>query len=183
MGNISSTNSGIDNVEVLFTKDEIADTVQELAEQINEDYNTSTDLVLVCKLKSAVFFMADLSRAITIPHTHFYANTPNDNYSCLKGKDVIIIDTLIKTGKTLSDLVNNIKRFEPKTVVSCILLKKENTQTYYCGEIKYYGMYFSQESNPIGYGLDFDEEYRELNFIGVFSEGSTEGSTEGSDSD
>jgi hypoxanthine phosphoribosyltransferase len=192
MGNASSNNEGegkvvnemdtyLENITVLYDEDEIADAVHNVAEEITEDYR-GKEVVLVCVLKGAVFFMADLSRVLGVPHEHRYitASSYLDDQSTgkvtitemgtlnVEGKHVIIVEDIVDTGLTLKTLVEHIQEKEkPASIACCALLDKPSKRVHEV-DVKYTGIEI-EDQFVLGYGLDYNEKYRDLPFIGVYS--------------
>lgn len=174
-------NDYLDGITVLYDEDEISAAVQEVAETIADNYS-GKDVVLVCVLKGAVFFMADLSRALNVPHEHRYitANsylgenstgkvtiTENESLN-VEGKHVIIVEDIVDTGLTLKTLMEHIqKRDRPASIECCVLLNKQSRRQHSV-DVKYVGIEI-EDQFVVGYGLDFNEKYRDLPFIGVYT--------------
>lgn len=165
--------------EVLLTKEEIADKVQELGKTLAAEYHDKRPL-LVCVLKGALLFVADLSRAMEIPlEVDFMAVSSygvstkssgvvrilKDLETSIEGRHVLIVEDIIDTGLTLNYLIENLKSRKPASIKICTLLDKPSRrrvqlQPDYCG-------FVIPDKFVIGYGLDFAEIYRNLPFIGV----------------
>ena len=164
---------------VLVSEQQLKDKVAQLGAQISQDY-AGKDLVLVSILKGAVVFMADLMRAVTIPCSidfmvvsSYGAGTTTtglvkiikDLDSDLSGKDVLIVEDILDTGVTLSNLVPMLKMRNPNSVKICTILdkpsrRKANIQPDYEG-------FQVPDEFVVGYGLDYDEKYRNLPYDGV----------------
>lgn len=172
-----SMNDDIRNV--LVSEEQLKARVAELGAQISQDY-AGTDLVLVSILKGAVVFMADLMRAVTIPCSidfmvvsSYGAGTTTsglvkiikDLDSDLSGKDVLIVEDILDTGVTLSNLVPMLKMRNPNSVRICTILDKPSRRR---ADIRadYTGFEVPDEF-VVGYGLDYDEKYRNLPYVGV----------------
>lgn len=166
---------------VLFTKQQIQDRVAELAAQIDTDY-AGRDILLVGVLKGAIMVMADLSRAI---HSHvtmdwmavssYGSGTQSsgvvrilkDLETDLMGKHVLIVEDIIDSGLTLSWLKANLISRGPASVEICTLLRKPKAAKVEI-DVKYVGFEIANEF-VVGYGLDFAEIYRNLDFIGTLA--------------
>ena len=165
--------------EVLLTKEEIEEVVKELGKKITEDYRDK-NLLLITVLKGAVVFLGDLMRAIEMPCeiefmvlSSYGAGTTStgsvkivkDIDLPLEGKDVLIVEDILDTGYTLSFLLDLLKGRNPNSIEICTLLDKPDRRKV---EIlaKYTGRKIPDEF-VVGYGLDYDEKYRNLPFIGV----------------
>lgn len=165
---------------ILVTEAELKAKVEELGARISADY-AGRDLLLVSILKGAVVFMADLMRAITIPcsidfmvvSSYGGSNTSStglvkiikDLDQDLTGKDVLIVEDILDTGITLSNLVPMLKLRNPNSVRLCTILskpsrRKADIEPDYCG-------FEVPDEFVVGYGLDFDERYRNLPYVGV----------------
>lgn len=165
--------------DVLVSEEQLKARVSELGAQISQDY-AGKDLVLVSILKGAVVFMADLMRAVTIPCSidfmvvsSYGAGTTTsglvkiikDLDSDLSGKDVLIVEDILDTGVTLSNLVPMLKMRNPNSVRICTILDKPSRRR---ADIRadYTGFEVPDEF-VVGYGLDYDEKYRNLPYVGV----------------
>lgn len=168
--------------EVLVTEEQIRERVTDIAGQITADY-AGKDPVLVCVLKGAVFFMADLVREITIPcEMDFMAvssyGSSSDSSGVVRilkdldaqveGRHVIIVEDIIDTGLTLSYLMKNLKARNPETVEVCALLTKPERRRV-DNPCRYVGFEVPNRF-VVGYGLDYQERYRNLRFIAALPE-------------
>lgn len=164
---------------VLVSEQQLKDKVAQLGAQISQDY-AGKDLVLVSILKGAVVFMADLMRAVTIPcsidfmvGSSYGAGTTTtgqvkiikDLDSDLSGKDVLIVEDILDTGVTLSNLVPMLKMRDPNSVRICAILDKPSRRRADI-QADYIGFQVPDEF-VVGYGLDYDEKYRNLPYVGV----------------
>ena len=165
---------------VLVSEEELKAKVRELGAQISRDYE-GKNLVLVSILKGSVVFMADLMRAVSIPCSidfmvvsSYGGSTPpppppppppKDLDGDLAGKDVLIVEDILDTGITLSNLVPMLKMRHPNSVKICTILDKPSRRK---ADIKpdYEGFQVPDEF-VVGYGLDYDEKYRNLPYIGI----------------
>ncbi len=168
--------------EVLLEEREIRARVSELAAEISADYQ-GKDPLLVCVLKGAVFFMADLVREIDVPcELDFMAVSSygsatdssgvvrilKDLDANIEGRHVIIIEDIIDSGLTLSYLRKNLSARNPASVEVCTLLTKpERHKTDI--SCRYVG-FEVPDRFVVGYGLDFNEDYRNLRFIATLPE-------------
>ncbi|MBQ5326149.1 MAG: hypoxanthine phosphoribosyltransferase [Oscillospiraceae bacterium] len=165
--------------EVLLTKEEIEEVVKELGKKITEDYRDK-NLFLITVLKGAVVFLGDLMRAIEMPCeiefmvlSSYGAGTTStgsvkivkDIDLPLEGKDVLIVEDILDTGYTLSFLLDLLKGRNPNSIEICTLLDKPDRRKVEISA-KYTGRKIPDEF-VVGYGLDYDEKYRNLPFIGV----------------
>ena len=165
--------------EVLVSEEELKEIVKELGKKITEDYK-GKNLFLITVLKGAVVFLGDLMRAIEIPceiefmvlSSYGSGTTSTGSVKIVKdidlpleGKDVLIVEDILDTGFTLSLLVDLLKRRNPKSIEICTLLDKPDRRKVEISA-KYTGRKIPDEF-VVGYGLDYDEKYRNLPFIGV----------------
>ena len=171
-------NRDIDHI--LVSEQQLRDKVAELGAAISRDY-AGRDLLLVSILKGAVVFMADLMRAVTIPcgidfmvvSSYGGANTTTtglvkiikDLDQDLTGKDVLIVEDILDTGVTLSHLVPMLQMRNPNSVKICAILSKPSRRQADI-EPDYKGFDVPDEF-VVGYGLDYDEKYRNLPYVGV----------------
>lgn len=165
---------------ILVTEEQLKAKVNELGAQITQDYK-GRDLLLVSILKGSVVFMADLMRAIRMPcgidfmvvSSYGGANTTStglvkivkDLDQDLSGKDLLIVEDILDTGITLSHLVPMLKLRNPASVRLCTILSKPSRRKADI-EPDYLGFEVPDEF-VVGYGLDYDENYRNLPYVGV----------------
>ena len=165
---------------ILVTEEQLKAKVNELGAQITQDYK-GRDLLLVSILKGSVVFMADLMRAIRMPcgidfmvvSSYGGANTTStglvkivkDLDQDLSGKDLLIVEDILDTGITLSHLVPMLKLRNPASVRLCTILSKPSRRKADI-EPDYLGFEVPDEF-VVGYGLDYDEKYRNLPYVGV----------------
>ena len=165
--------------QILFSKEQISARTRELGKQLSEDYAGKNPL-LICILKGSSLFFADLVREISIPVYFDFMSISSygsgtvssgevklikDLDTSIENRHVIIVEDIVDTGHTLSYLIKNLQARMPASVKVCTLLDKECRR-----EINlvpdYYGFkvdnYF-----VVGYGLDYDEAYRHLPYVGV----------------
>ncbi|TKJ44300.1 hypoxanthine phosphoribosyltransferase [candidate division TA06 bacterium B3_TA06] len=167
----------------LFTAEEIADRVAELGAEITEDYAGKNPL-LVGILKGAWMFLADLTRAMTIPHqcdfirvSSYGSGTESsgevrlltDLSTPIRGRHVILIEDIVDTGHTLANIVNRLKEREPSSIAVCSLLDKPERREV-AVHIDYLGFTVPNKF-VVGYGLDWDERFRHLPYIGYLEFG------------
>lgn len=164
---------------VLFSEEKLAEIVQRIGRQISEDYK-GKNLLMVSVLKGSVVFMADLMRAITIPcsidfmcvssygsgtKTSGVVKIIKDLDINLKGYDLLVVEDILDSGLTLSYILEILQSRSPKSVKLCTLFDKPDRRT---ADIKpdYVGTVVPDEF-IVGYGLDYDENYRNLPFVGI----------------
>ncbi len=168
---------------ILVTEEQLQAKVKQLGAQISCDYE-GKDLLLVSILKGAVVFMADLMRAITVPcsidfmmvSSYGGANTQStglvkiikDLDADLSGRHVLLVEDILDSGITLSYLTPMLKMRNPASVRLCTILSKPSRRK---ADIvpDYLGFEIPDEF-VVGYGLDYDEKYRNLPFVGVLKE-------------
>ena len=165
--------------EILIDKDQLAERVRELGEEIAADY-AGKEILMIGVLRGAVIFMADLARAISLPValdfmavSSYGASTSSsgivrilkDLDEDLAGKHVLIVEDIIDSGLTLNYLVENLKSRQPASVKLCTLLNKPSRRKASV-HVDYNG-FTIPDYFVVGYGLDFAEKYRNLPFIGI----------------
>ena len=161
----------------LLTEDEIRQRVMGMAAEISADYAASERLYLVGILKGAFIFMADLARALTIPHTVDFMAVSSygrkgavsgelrlimDLREPLEGADVLIVEDIVDSGKTLHYLVEILRSRNPASLKTCAFVQKKREQTAY--PVDYLGFQIP-DVWVVGYGLDFAERYRTLPYV------------------
>ena len=175
---MQSMDQDIDHI--LVSEEQLQNKVAELGAQISRDYE-GRDLLMVSILKGSVVFMADLMRAVKIPcgidfmvvSSYGGANTMStglvknvkDLDADLTGKDDLIVEDILDTGITLSHLLPVLRMRNPRSVRLCTILSKPSRRK---AEIEpdYLGFEVPDEF-VVGYGLDYDEKYRNLPYVGV----------------
>ena len=167
-------------IRVLIPEDQVAEKIKEIGEKISEDY-AGKSVHLICVLKGGVFFTCELAKRITVPVSldfmsvsSYGAGTESsgvvkiikDLDEPLAGKHVLIVEDIIDSGRTLSYLIEILKQRNPADIRICTLLdkpsrrvKKEVVVDYTCFSIP--------DEFVVGYGLDYDQKYRNLPYIGV----------------
>jgi hypoxanthine phosphoribosyltransferase len=158
----------------VLEKDQIERIVSALARRISEDYK-GRELVLIGVLKGAFIFLSDLVRHMTIPVSVDFVraasygsgtsssgtlNLTKEIETDITGKDVLVVEDIVDTGLTLSRLMEYLKTFEPRSVEVCTFIDKYERRKI-AVEAKYAGHQTGQ-GFLVGYGLDYDEAYREL---------------------
>ncbi len=166
--------------EVLIPEDALQKRVAELGVQISQDYD-GEDLLLICLLRGAVLFLTDLMREISIPHTIDFMAVSSygvgaressglvritmDIRTNIKDRNVLIVEDIIDSGQTLSSVMELLEARHPKSLRACTLLDKTERREVDV-PIEYVG-FDIKDKFVFGYGLDLDEYYRDLPFIGV----------------
>lgn len=170
-----------DSTEVYISAQELDTEVTKMADKINKDY-AGQEIVLICVLKGSFMFFADLTRKLEVDlRTHFVtassyssgtvsSGTVNSNINSLKkefveGKNVIIVEDIVDTGHTYHKLMDGIGELQPKSLKFATLLfkparlEREVNLDYMCFEI--------EDKFIVGYGLDYNDRYRQLPYIGI----------------
>ena len=170
-----------DLVEVLYTEDQIQQRLGELAATIEKDYE-GKDILLVGVLKGAVMVMADLARHFGrhvemdwMAISSYGSGTKSsgvvrilkDLDTDINGRHVLVVEDIIDTGLTLTWLVSNLASRLPASVEICTLLRKPEAQQMTV-DVKYVGYDIPNEF-VVGYGLDYDERYRNLRSIATLA--------------
>lgn len=173
---------GKENVRVLIPQDELDRRIGELAEEIDRDYSSkqgSDALLCVGVLKGSVFFMVDLLKRLTIPvEVDFYQTASygsgmtagevrlrKDVDLSVRGKDVLLIEDIVDTGHTLRTVLGLLHFRGARSVRLCALLDKaERREVEVTIDYRGFGI---ENLFVVGYGLDFDERYRNLPYIAV----------------
>lgn len=170
----------LDNIKVLIDENKLDKKINELATQISKDYN-GEEIILICILKGAVYFAIDLSKKIInnpviIDFMKVSSYGINNRESTgkidfnldisqnIENKNVIIIEDIIDSGITLNYLYNYLKEKNPKSLKICVLLDKKERRKIDVN-IDYVGFEIENKF-VLGYGLDYDEKYRNLPYIG-----------------
>nr|WP_314766293.1 hypoxanthine phosphoribosyltransferase [uncultured Lachnoanaerobaculum sp.] len=169
-----------EKVDVLISEKEIENRILEIADRINKDYE-GEELTLICVLKGGVMFMCDLAKRLNLnvrldfmSVSSYGSETKSsgvvkiikDLDDSIDGKNVLVVEDIIDSGNTLSYLMDILKKRGPKSIKLCTLLdkpsrreKKDVFVDYVCFEI--------EDKFVVGYGLDYDQRYRNLPYIGV----------------
>lgn len=171
----------MEKVDVLISGKEIEKKIEELAVQIMEDYKDKP-IMFICVLKGASVFMIELAKKIKNPIEYEFIRTSSyrngtestgavrlikDIEISIKGKDVIIIEDILDTGRTLMYLKDYFLRQEPNSLKICALLDKPERRLVPI-EVEYIG-FSIPDKFVVGFGLDYAEKYRNLPYVGVVS--------------
>ena len=144
-----------EKIKVLLSEEELDSRIKQIAAKVSKDY-AGKEIHLICVLKGGVFFTCELAKRITVPVS---LDQP------LEGKDVLIVEDIIDSGRTLSYLIEILKQRNPNSIRLCTLLDKPERRVrdvrvdYCCFNIP--------DEFVVGYGLDYAQKYRNLPFIGV----------------
>ena len=168
-----------EHVRVMLTEKEVNARIQALGEEISRDY-VGKSVHLVCVLKGGSFFMCELAKRITVPVSIDFMSVSSygkdtkssgvvkiikDLDESLKDKEVIIVEDIIDSGRTLSYLMELLSKRGPKSLSLCTLLDKPSRRVVDV-EVNYTGFDIPDEF-VVGYGLDYNQKYRNLPYIGV----------------
>lgn len=169
------------SLSLLLSEEAIAEKIQEVARQLNHDF-TGREVTLISVLKGSILLTSDLMRQLDIPFTIEFiqaksygmrGTTPGEliieglEKLHLKNKEVLLIDDIYDTGKTLQEISQKIQEYNPKSLTTLVLLKKQRADhpaarpDYVCFDI--------EDHFVVGYGLDYKEKYRGLKGIYTLS--------------
>lgn len=168
-----------EHIRVMLSEEEVNKRIKELGEQISKDYE-GKEVHMICVLKGSTFFTCELAKRITVPVSLDFMSVSSygsgtqssgvikvkkDLDEPLMGKDVLVIEDIVDSGRTLSYLLKMLGEREPASLKLCTLLDKPDrrvTDVY----VDYTGFQIPDEF-VVGYGLDYAQKYRNLPFIGV----------------
>ena len=168
-----------EHVKMMMTEEEVNQKIKEIALLISKDYEGKS-VHLVCILKGASFFACELAKRITVPVTidfmsvSSYGGGPESSGHVkiikeldapLEGKNVIVVEDIIDSGRTLSHLMDLLKSRNPESIALCALLDKPERRVVDV-DVKYVGFQVP-DLFVVGYGLDYDQKYRNLPYIGI----------------
>ena len=179
--NVPNHPYGDDIESVLISEEKLKERIGEMAKRVSEHYKDSEeDIILVCVLKGAFYFLSDFSRMLEIPsQAEFMAVSSYGNSTSssgvvrilkdldkeIEGRDVLIVEDIIDSGLTLSWLMLNLKNRNPKSLNVITLLRKPERLT---ATIDMFDIGFDIPNEfVVGYGLDFAERYRDLPYVGT----------------
>ncbi len=169
-----------DKIRVLLSEEEVNKRISEVAEQISKAYE-GKQIHLICILKGGVFFTCELAKRITVPVTMDFMSVSSygddtkssgvvrivkDLDESLAGKEVLIVEDIIDSGRTLSYLIEVLKQRGPKSIHLCTLLDKPERRVKKQVKVDYTCFTIPDEF-VVGYGLDYAQKYRNLPYIGV----------------
>lgn len=168
-----------EKIRVLISEQDVNERILEISKKINEDYQ-GKEIHMICVLKGGVFFMCELAKRINVPVSFDFMSVSSygddtkssgvvrivkDLDQPLEGKDVVVVEDIIDSGRTLSYLLEILKQRKPASLRLCTLLDKPDRRErdvkvdYTCFEIP--------DEFVVGYGLDYAQKYRNLPYIGV----------------
>ena len=169
-----------DKIRVLLSEDEVNSRINEVAARINEDY-AGKEIHLICILKGGVFFTCELAKRLTVPVSLDFMSVSSygsgtessgvvkiikDLDEPLAGKNVLIVEDIIDSGRTLSYLIDILEKRNPSSIRLCTLLDKPERRVEKQVHVDYTCFTIPDEF-VVGYGLDYDQKYRNLPYIGV----------------
>ena len=178
-------------INVMISEEEINKRVCEIAEQISKDY-AGKEVRLICILKGSVFYTCELAKRITIPVTLDFMSVSSygsgtvssgtikikkdldddieqDLSTSIEGKNVIVVEDIIDSGNTLSRLIPMLKERKPASLKITTLLDKPDRREVDDVTVDYVGFEI-EDKFVVGYGLDYDQSYRDLPYIGVIEQ-------------
>ena len=168
-----------EKIKVLITEEEVDARIRELGEKISKEYE-GKQIHLICVLKGGVFFMCELAKRITVPVSMDFmcvgsygdgtkssgvVRLAKDLDESIENKEVLIVEDIIDSGRTLSYLVENLKSRGAKSVRLCTLMSKPSRRVVEV-PVDYIG-YEIPDEFVVGYGLDYAQKYRNLPYVGV----------------
>lgn len=167
------------HVNVLLSEEEVDAKIKELGELISKDY-AGKEIHLVCVLRGGSFFMCELAKRITVPVSLDFMSVSSyggdtkssgmvkivkDLDDSIAGKDVLVVEDIIDSGRTLSYLLELLKDRKPNSLKLCTLLDKPDRRVV---DVNIdYTAFQVPDKFVVGYGLDYDQKYRNLPYIGV----------------
>lgn len=170
----------MERIEVLFSEQEVDRRIAEIGAQISSDYQ-GRDVHMICVLKGGAPFMCELAKRITVNVSLDFMSVSSygsgtsssgvvsivkDLDEPLEGKDVIIVEDIIDSGRTLSHLLDIFRKRNPASIRLCTLLDKPDRRVVDDVNVDYVGFRIPDEF-VVGYGLDYNQKYRNLPYIGV----------------
>ncbi|MDY2664001.1 MAG: hypoxanthine phosphoribosyltransferase [Bariatricus massiliensis] len=168
-----------ETIKVLIPEEDVNARIEELGRQISKDYE-GKQVHLICVLKGGVFFMCELAKRISVPVSMDFMSVSSygdgtsssgivkiakDLDESLEGKDVIVVEDIIDSGRTLSYLLEILKKRGPRSMGLCTLLDKPDRRVRDV-KVDYVGFEIPDEF-VVGFGLDYVQKYRNLPYIGV----------------
>ena len=168
-----------ETIKVLVSEEEVNERIKTLGKQISENY-AGKQIHMICVLKGGVFFMCELAKRITVPVSLDFMSVSSygsdtkssgvvkivkDLDESLKDKEVIVVEDIVDSGRTLSYLLEMLKDRGPASLRLCTLLDKPERRVIDV-HVDYTGFNIPDEF-VVGYGLDYDQRYRNLPYIGV----------------
>ena len=171
------------NISVHITEDQLEKRIAEIGEQITQEYEGQS-VYLLCILKGSIFFTTELAKNIKLPMTIDFMSVSSygsgtessgevkikkDLECSIEGENVIVVEDIIDSGNTLSRLIKLLKARKPKNLTICTLLDKPDRRVVDDIEVDYTG-FVIPDKFVVGYGLDFDQRFRNLPYIGFIED-------------
>ena len=168
-----------EKIRELISEKDIAKRIKELGAQISEDYQGES-VFMLCVLKGGVYFTTELSKRMSVPVSLDFMAVSSygmdtkssgvvkivkDLDESIEGKNVLVVEDIIDSGRTLSLLMENLRQRKPKTLKLCTLLNKPARRVTDI-QVDYVG-YEIPDEFVVGYGMDYAQKYRNLPYIGV----------------
>ncbi|MEI3209821.1 MAG: hypoxanthine phosphoribosyltransferase [Lachnospiraceae bacterium] len=168
-----------ETIKVMISEEDVDKRIQELGKQISEAY-AGKQVHMICVLKGGVFFMCELAKKITVPVSMDFMSVSSygdgtsssgvvkiakDLDESLEGKDVLVVEDIIDSGRTLYYLLEILKKRNPNSMKLCTLLDKPDRRVRDV-KVDYVGFEIPDEF-VVGYGLDYAQKYRNLPYVGV----------------
>ena len=169
-----------EKIRVLLSEEEVEARIRQIAAKISKDY-AGKEIHLICVLKGGVFFTCELAKRITVPVTMDFMSVSSygddtkssgvvrivkDLDESLADKEVLIVEDIIDSGRTLAYLIEVLKQRGPKSIHLCTLLDKPERRVKKQVKVDYTCFTIPDEF-VVGYGLDYAQKYRNLPYIGV----------------
>ena len=169
-----------ETIRQLISEEDVDRKIREIGEQISRDYE-GRQVHLICVLKGGVFFTCELAKRINVPVSLDFMSVSSygddtsssgvvrivkDLDESIEGKDVLIVEDIIDSGRTLSYLIEVLKQRKPSSLRLCTLLDKPERRVKKQVKVDYTCFTIPDEF-VVGYGLDYDQKYRNLPYIGV----------------
>lgn len=170
-----------EKIQVVYSEEEVRNRIKEMGEEISRDY-AGKEVHLICVLRGGSFFMCELSKYITVPVTIDFMSVSSygvgtestgiikinkDLDDAIAGKEVIVVEDIIDSGRTLSHLMDLLETRRPESLALCTLLDKPDRRVMEVN-VDYTGFQIP-DFFVVGYGLDYAQKYRNLPYIGKVS--------------
>ena len=167
-----------EHIEIMISEDKVCERVKEVARVISDDY-AGKSIHLICVLKGGVFFMCELAKRLEVPVTMDFMAVSSygsgtissghvkmikDLDESIEGKDVLVVEDIIDSGRTLNNLLSLLKTRNPKSLKLCTFLDKPDRRVVDVNVD--YTCFTVPDEFVVGYGLDYDQKYRNLPYVG-----------------
>lgn len=168
-----------ESIKVLLTEEEVDKRIKAIGEMVSKDYE-GKQVHLICVLKGGCFFMCELAKRISVPVSMDFMSVSSygsdtkssgvvkivkDLDESIQGKDVLVVEDIVDSGRTLSYLMEMLRDRKPASLKLCTLLDKPDRRVVDV-HVDYTGFTIPDEF-VVGYGLDYDQRYRNLPYIGI----------------